>query len=101
MPLLLEIRIAYAFQQNGVEPQYKFATGSETKSVDFHVHGSPEWLIEVVSLRESDAIKDATLRDGLLTSVILNSLSADPKQSEEGDRKDRILFAESGPFIDR
>jgi hypothetical protein len=101
MPLLLEIRIAYAFQQNGVEPQYEFATGSETKSVDFHVHGSPEWLIEVVSLRESDAIKDATLRDGLLTSVILNSLSADPKQSEEGDRKDRILFAESGPFIDR
>jgi hypothetical protein len=38
-----------------------------------------------VSLRESDAIKDATLRDGLLTSVILSSLSADPKQSEEGE----------------
>jgi len=85
MPLLLEIRIAYAFQQNGVEPQYEFAAGSGTKSVDFHVHGSPEWLIEVVSLRESDAIKDATLRDGLLSSVILSSLSADPKQSEEGE----------------
>ena len=85
MPLRLEIRIAYAFQQNGIEPQYKFAASSGTKSVDFHVHGSPEWLIEVVSLRESDAIKDATLRDGLLTSVILSSLSADPKQSEEGE----------------
>lgn len=51
MPLLLEIRIAYAFQQNGIEPQYEFAASSRTKSVDFHVHGSPEWLIEVVSLR--------------------------------------------------
>jgi hypothetical protein len=96
MPLLLEIRIAYAFQQNSVEPQYEFAAGSGTKSngrkpnittklFDFHVHGSPEWLIEVVSLRESYAIKDATLRDGLLTFVILSSLSADPKQSEEGE----------------
>jgi len=50
MPLLLEIRIACAFQRNGIRPQYEFSAGSGTKSVDFHVHGSPEWLIEVVSL---------------------------------------------------
>ncbi len=85
MPLLLEIRIACAFQQNGIRPQYEFSAGSGTKSVDFHVHGSPEWLIEVVSLTESDSVKDATEDNGLFTSVVLSSLSDDPRHSEEGE----------------
>lgn len=85
MPLLLEIRIACAFQRNSIRPQYEFSAGSGTKSVDFHVHGFPEWLIEVVSLTESDAVKDATEDDGLFTSVVLSSLSDDPRHSEEGE----------------
>src|SRR5204862_7285683 len=40
---------------------------------------SREWLIEVVSLTESAAVKDATADDGLFTSVVLSSLSDDPR----------------------
>jgi len=76
MPLLLEIRVACAFQRNGIRPQYEFSAGSGTKSVDFHVHGTPEWLIEVVSLTESDAVKDATEDDALFTSVVLSGIDA-------------------------
>ncbi len=85
MPLRLEVRIAYAFHRRGLRPEYEFATGSGAKSVDFRVKGSPDWLIEVVSLMESDAVKDATAQHGLLTSVVLSSLSEDPRHSEEGE----------------
>jgi hypothetical protein len=85
MPLLLELRIAFALHQNGYSPEYEFRTGAGTKSVDFRIQGSLDWLVEVVSLTESDAIKDATQRAGLFSSVILSSLAADPRQSEEGE----------------
>lgn len=85
LPLLLEVRIAYAFHQNDLSPEYEFATGSGAKSVDFHVQTSPDWLIEVVSLRESNAVREATQQDGLLTSLALNSLSEDARHSEEGE----------------
>jgi hypothetical protein len=85
LPLLLEVRIAYAFHQNGLRPEYEFATGSGAKSVDFRVQASPDWLIEVVSLTESDAVREATQQDGLFSSLALNSLSEDPRHSEEGE----------------
>jgi hypothetical protein len=85
IPLLLEARIAYAFHQNGQNPEYEFRTGVGTKTVDFRVQGSPGWLLEVVSLMESEAVRDATQRDESFTSVVLTSLSTDPRQSEEGE----------------
>jgi len=39
MPLLLEVRIAYAFHRSRLTPEYEFATGSGAKSVDFRVKG--------------------------------------------------------------
>jgi hypothetical protein len=85
LSLLLEARIAYAFCQIGAKPQYEFQAGVGGKSVDFRLKGSPEWLIEVVSLTESDAVREATQQDGLLTSLVLNSLSENPRHSEEGE----------------
>lgn len=55
------------------------------EGTDFHVHGFPEWLNEAVSLTENDAVKDATEDDGLFTSVVLISLSDDPRHSEVGE----------------
>jgi hypothetical protein len=37
LPLLLEGRIAYSFNQNGSRPEYEFARGSGSKSVYFLV----------------------------------------------------------------
>jgi len=85
LALLLEVRIAYAFHQNGLSPEYEFATGSGAKSVDFRVQASPGWLIEVVSLRESNAVREATRQEGMFTSLALNSSSEDPRYSEEGE----------------
>lgn len=83
--LLFEARIAYALHTNGHCADYEFPSGSGAKSVDFRVEGEPTWLIEIVSLMESEAVKNATHGDSLFVSVVLSSLSFDPRQSEEGE----------------
>jgi hypothetical protein len=85
MPLLLEARVAYALLQLGMSPDYEYAPIAGAKTIDFRVKGDPEWLIEVFSLGESDAVKGATREEGSLSSVLLSSLSEDPRQSEEGE----------------
>jgi hypothetical protein len=67
MPLLVEGRIAYTFHLLGLTPQYEYPAGSGTKSVDFLIQANPDWLIEVVSLRESNAVKEATQESGILS----------------------------------
>jgi hypothetical protein len=83
--LRVEMRIAHALHQAGRNAEYEFRTEVGTKSVDFRVEGSPEWFIEIVSLTASEAVRNATQGNALLTSVALSSLSADPRQSEEGE----------------
>src|SRR5215471_4492605 len=84
MPLLFEVRIAYALHCGGSTVMYERKTGSRQR-VDFYIQGRPGWLIEAVSLRESAAIKAATHESGDLCYLHLSSLAEDPKQSEEGE----------------
>jgi hypothetical protein len=85
IPLLFEARVAYALNRLGITVSYEYKTGSGQKSADFRLQSKPQWLIEAVSLGESDAIKAATKRSGDLFSLYLSSRADDRTQSEEGE----------------
>ncbi len=55
---LFEIRFAAAIQKAGIAAEYEFKTGIDKRSVDFRIN---EWLIELTSLRISDAVKENTI----------------------------------------
>src|SRR5207253_2519349 len=83
--LMFEVRVAYALHRLGFSAEYEHQTGAGTKSADFRVRGDRDWLIELVSLGVTDAVKAATRQEGPLVSLDLNSNAKDRKQSEEGE----------------
>lgn len=83
-PLLFELRFAYELHRLGLEASYEYETGVGNSTVDFRVSkGGVEWLIELVSLRTSDAVKDATYKEGPVSITELRSDAADIRQSPE------------------
>ncbi|MEW6207489.1 MAG: hypothetical protein AB1631_03925 [Acidobacteriota bacterium] len=85
MPLLFEIRFALELYRAGVRADYEYPTGVGDSSVDFHFKGDTEWIIEVVSVCESDAVKRATHQNGQLYQQRLSTNNADPAQSVEAE----------------
>lgn len=63
-PLLLEARIAHKLHHQGIQFDYEYKTGVGGSSVDFRIGGDPEFLIEVVSLRTSKGVKEASYDQG-------------------------------------
>src|SRR5579863_809521 len=57
LPLMFEVRVAYALFRRGLTVEYEAAAGVGEKTADFRIQGDPTWIIEVVSLCESDAVK--------------------------------------------
>lgn len=47
--LLFELRFAADLQRAGGTATYEFKTGVGESSVDFLIHSSPEWLVELAS----------------------------------------------------
>jgi len=69
---LFEVRFALELHRAGVNADNEYATGIGESRVDFHLKGDQEWLIEIVSLRESKPVKDATREsDGCYEVLIL------------------------------
>src|SRR6266850_5515900 len=84
--LLFEIRFAYALHQQGHQADYEFYAGVGTSTVDFRVSTpDQEWLIELVSLSESQAVKNATTVSGPFEGISLHSSGNDIPDSEEGE----------------
>ncbi|MES2304655.1 MAG: hypothetical protein V4558_04070 [Gemmatimonadota bacterium] len=83
---LFELRFAAEIHDAGLEAEYEFAAGVGDSTVDFRmVHEGTEWLIELVSVMTSDAVREATVEDGLKFSVSLGSGAQDPRQSLAGE----------------
>lgn len=86
MPLLFEVRVAYELYRTGCHVQYEYPSGVGDSTVDFRVVGSREWLIELVSIRESNAVKRATVEVAENEwQRELATDAADRAQSEEGE----------------
>ncbi|MGO8763092.1 MAG: hypothetical protein ACLP2P_16250 [Desulfobaccales bacterium] len=82
---LFEIRFANSLAMAGVTAEYEHSTGEGNTTVDFKVNLDPPWLVELVSLHESEAFKEACFTSGELQGFMLSSNAIDPRQSEEGE----------------
>ncbi len=85
MPLLFEARYAYELHLTHREAIYEHPSGVGTSTVDFQVVGDPPWLIELVSVRESQGLQRAEFQMGELSGYHLQSGSTDPYQSPEAE----------------
>jgi hypothetical protein len=98
MPLLFEVRYAHELLLAGCWASYEYATKIGGSSVDFRTETSPAWLIELVSVRTSEASRRATKTElvsvrtsgatktvGTLSETTLIPAPDDPDRSEEGE----------------
>ena len=85
MPLLFEARFAFELYRVGVESEYEYAAGEGDSTVEFRIPTSPEWLVELVSIRPSQAIKRATRKTGPIYEQLLSTNAPDRAQSEEAE----------------
>lgn len=82
---LFEIRFAHSLVMAGVTAEYEHSTGEGNTTVDFKVNLDPPWLVELVSLHESEAFKKASWKSGVWQGFKLSSNATDPRESEEGE----------------
>lgn len=85
MSFLFEIRFARALADAGLSAQYEHGAGVGNSTVDFRVDIDPPWLVELVSLHESEAFKAASWKSGAMAGFMLSTGADDPRQSEEGE----------------
>jgi len=93
--LLFELRFAFelARRHPSIVPQYEFCAGVADSSVDFRIdEGHLEWLIELVSLDQSDAVRKLRAESrthitaGVTSEVIsLSSLASDLHEAPWGE----------------
>jgi hypothetical protein len=70
----------------GSSAEYEYETGLGASTVDFRIASAPEWLAELVSVRESKATIDASIDDGTFFGLTLASLpGTNSKTSEAGE----------------
>ena len=83
--LCFEARFAAEIHNANCNADYEYPTGMGATSVDFRVRGPAEWLIEIVSVDISEAVRRATTEEGDYSSFSLSSTNTDPRSSEEGE----------------
>jgi hypothetical protein len=85
-----ELRFGYALQQAGIAPHYE-VQGEGQSTVDFGFScGGQDWLVELMRLEETQAVKEATHtrvdEDGIpWTGLSLSTNAEKPSQSTEGE----------------
>jgi hypothetical protein len=86
MPLMFEVRFAAELHRAGVTAQYEFPAGVGKSTVEFRLNTEPSWLIELVSVRASNAARRATRQVGqLYYEQLFYPTPEDPGKSEEGE----------------
>lgn len=85
MPLMFEVRYAHELFLAGSSATYEYATGIGNSRVDFRTDSSSAWLIELVSVRTSEATRRATRKVGPLSETLLVPTLDDPDRSEVGE----------------
>lgn len=82
-PLLFEARFAYELFRRGKEAQYEYPAGVGNSTIEFRITNSKEWLIELVSVRESEGVRFATKKSGNHSSMVLISHNQKKSALEE------------------
>jgi hypothetical protein len=84
MPLLFEVRFACELHRSGGTAEYEYAAGVGNSTIEFRIPGSPSWLVELVSVRKSDAMRRATTTSGIVT-ILSPDAASDMSQSEAAE----------------
>jgi hypothetical protein len=89
---LFELRFADELARSGAVAQYEFAAGVGGSTVDFRVTKHSEWLIELVSLRTTEAIKAATWQQEVApgAQVFGHLLTSDSASKGNSSQEDMI-----------
>lgn len=84
---LFEVRFAYAIHKAGLTAEYEYKAGVDKSSVDFRILSQnkqdPEWLVELTSLGDSDAVKENTVIQGNFYSYSSSTTPWDTENSPE------------------
>lgn len=59
---LFEVRFAHLIYTLGFTAEHEYKTNVGNSSVDFRINNDPVWLIELTSLHEGEAVKQATTK---------------------------------------
>jgi hypothetical protein len=87
---LFELRFGYGLQKAGIQPRYEIA-GEGESTLDFgFTSGGREFLVEMMRLEETDAVRAATTKEEFENGAVmvkrhLTTTAEDPRQSEEGE----------------
>ncbi|OGP80685.1 MAG: hypothetical protein A2Z08_10690 [Deltaproteobacteria bacterium RBG_16_54_11] len=89
MPLLFEVRFAYELYKANITAEYEYSANIGNSTIEFKLNTLPQWLIELVSIRESGPLKNATTEIstwyGRFSHRELSTNANDPLQSEEAE----------------
>ena len=85
MPLMFEVHFAHELYRAGITAEYEYSAGVGDSTIEFRLKTNPEWLIELVSVRTSDAAKRAIQKAGLIYEQIIRPTPEDPGRSVEGE----------------
>jgi hypothetical protein len=84
-PLMFEVRFAFELHRAGIVAEYEYPIGVGGSSVDFRVLGSPQWLIEIVSICASNAVKRTTRQSGIVYEFQMSTRDSNLRQRPEGE----------------
>ena len=82
---MFEVRFAQELHRAGVTAEYEFHAGVGDSSVEFRLDTTPTWLIELVSVRASDAAKGAIRQVELIYEQLLRPTPDDTGRSEKAE----------------
>jgi hypothetical protein len=83
---MFEVRFAEELHRAGVEAQYEFKAGVGNSTVEFRLKTDPVWLIELVSIRASNAARRATRQIGLdISETLFRDMPGDLGRSVAGE----------------
>ncbi len=103
---LFELRYAHDLARAGVTPVYEHPTGVGNSKIDFKLPGRVPWLVELVSIQESDAIKAATVKETLANgirteTVLLTSTTeiSDPSRKKQTPQHELLSAGRIRPEV--
>lgn len=87
--LLFEARVASEILHSGITPDYEFSAAVGDTTVDFRIQGSPDWLVELVMIDQSEASARATETINIdgheVTQMLLSGTAEDQRSSPAGE----------------
>jgi hypothetical protein len=93
---LFELRFADQLARFGAQAQYEFAAGVGESTIDFRVTNAAEWLMELVCLRTTEAVKAATWQKEIAPGAqLFGHLLSSDRPSKGNSLQEEMIAGES------